>query len=261
MLRISVLYWMGFFVSFDKKSALILCFSLFSFMSSTAFAAEELMWKVRYGGISIGSVWTKSRKGIDDWIDLEAGAKSAKWYQPIYPVDDVFRSIFQLKKGSKYHQAQLKEGSFHQEQLWSFQNEEIDLIWRQKNKGKWKSWRKNHRTKGLVFDPLSAIFALRWVQGEGPWKTKVFNGRKHVTLLAKKGEKQRLKSKILGPVDAFSLELFTDHKGDIEQSGKSVIYLSDDQRRLPIFIQLRSNLGIVEAKLHQVIHSKDNYNK
>ena len=45
------------------------------------------------------------------------------------------------------------------------------------------------------------------------------------------------------------MELRTQHRGDWEQRGRFLVYLTDDERRIPVRFLVRTSIGSIRATL------------
>lgn len=212
-----------------------------------SFVGERLRWEVRYAGIAVGAAWAEARPEGGAVI-LEAGARNAAWYESIYVVDDLVRSTWRPGEGSLRYQTWFREGSFHQDQDMRLEARGIEVWRRQLRDGAWQESTDRYAAAPGAEDPMSALYALRLAEGEGPWRYVVWNGKKALTVVATAGPEETMET-ALGELRARRVSLGVPHDGEVKQKGAFVVWLSADARRLPVRAELDANVGAFRADL------------
>jgi len=218
---------------------------------------ETMRWEIRYMGIMGGWAWSETRSAADGTVQIECGARSAAWYDAIYSIDDKMISTWEPGLGSVRYQTWFREGRFHQDQDMQLVGDDF-TVWRnQERKGEWKETTDAYPGGQRVDDPISAVYSLRGVEGEGPWSWPIFSGKKTWDLQVVPIGRERMKETLLGDVDVVIWDIQTAHEGEVEQRGSLLLYLTDDAQRVPVRMVLRTNLGPVRADLVEYTAASD----
>lgn len=221
------------------------------------FHGERVVWEVRYAGVVAGTAWASSEAGEGGTLVLEGGARNAPWYGKLYSIDDYVKSTWLPGMGSQRYETRFREGGFHQDQDMRLDALGFDVWRKQRIDGEWKEWTKHYTSTPGAEDPISAIHRLRLLQDEAlapteigmGWTFPVFSGDKTWPLLVTVEEKGSLETEALGTVPVRVLELRTMHKGMLEQRGNFRIWLTDDARRIPVKMVVKTNFGAIRVDL------------
>ena len=214
-----------------------------------SFVGERLQWEVQFAGVTGAHLWSTVLDGDGETVLIEAGARSADWYTRLYPVDDFARSTWTPGQGSSRYETRFREGRFHQDQDMRLGADEITVLRRQRFDEGWREWSTPYPAAPGAEDPLSMIYALRRLTGEGPWRYPVFSGDKSWPLEVEVLRRDHLTDTVVGDVDVLVLSLRTLHEGDWEQRGRFVVYVTDDERRIPVRLQIKSSIGSMKVVL------------
>ncbi len=219
--------------------------------------SETVTWAIRYNGVTAGTAWARSEPTADGQVQIEGGAKNAPWYGSIYSIDDWVRSTALSTGGSQRYETRFREGGFQQDQDMRLAGSPFEVWRKQLIKGEWKEWTREYPAHPGAEDPISAILRLRLLKdedraatpfGEG-WTFPVFSGDKTWPLFVQHIGSEAVEVEGMGTVQARILELRTEHKGLLEQRGRFRIWLSEDERRLPVKMVVKSNYGPIRADL------------
>lgn len=215
--------------------------------AATPFDGERLRWMVRFGGVTAGEAWSEARDDVLGTV-FEAGCKNAPWYAPIYTLDDRVWSTLSPERGSLRYQTRFREGGFHQDQDMRLYADRVEVWRRQRVDGTWKEWTDTYGPSPGALDPVAALYALREATGAGPWSWPVWTGKKTVTLTARSRGSTALET-LFGAIEVEILALTVPHKGEVEQEGGFLVYLTRDLRRAPVRAELKANVGSFRADL------------
>ena len=108
----------------------------------------------------------------------------------------------------------------------------------------WREWSNEYPAHFGVHDPVSLIFSMRTLDGEGPWEASVFDGTRTWPVQIKLVEVQHLSDTILGPVDVRVLEASAGNDND-----RIKVTMTNDERSIPIKIQVHAGIGTIRANL------------
>lgn len=211
---------------------------------------ETLRWEIQFAGVSGGEMWCSVEAGAGEAVTIEAGVRSADWYARLYPIDDLVRSTWTPGHGSARYETRFREGRFHQDQDMRLSGDPF-TVWRRQEFAAegWREWEKEYPGRPGVQDPVSAVYALRLLTGEGPWTYPVFSGEETWPLQVEKVAEDHLEDTPVGAVDVLVLSLRTLHEGDWEQQGRFLMYVTDDARRIPVRFIVKTSIGSVRANL------------
>lgn len=204
---------------------------------------ERLRFSLRWMGIEAGSATTSLRREGERWV-IEAQARSARWVDPMYPVDDWMRSEGVPGTGALRYLTRYREGRFQQDQDMRFGPLEVLVDRDQLFADGWHSWTRHYPFVPGTEDPLSAIYHLR-VHTPAVGETRqlpVFNGRRTLPVEAR-GEP--------GPeVDrrpTRKVVVTSARSGDFQ--GSLTLLLSDDEDRVPLQTVIATRAGPVHVNL------------
>ncbi len=210
---------------------------------------EVIRWDIQFAGVTGGQAWCEVLPGEDGAVHIEAYARSAGWYSRIYPIDDFVRSTWTPGHGSSRYETRFREGRFVQDQDMRIAADEIAVARRQKDGDGWRAWDRTYPGVAGVEDPVSAIYAMRTLSGDGPWTYPVFSGKETWPLQLEVIGQEHIEETPLGPVDVQILSLRTLHTGDWEQKGRFLMYVTDDVRRIPVRFVVKTNFGSIRANI------------
>ncbi|MFT4975792.1 MAG: hypothetical protein ACI8S6_001685 [Myxococcota bacterium] len=210
---------------------------------------ELLVWDVRFAGLVGG----QAKAGVTDAPDgayyVDAWLKNADWYSAIYTIDDHSRSTWTPEGGSIRYETRFREGGFEQDQDMRMSADAFSVWRHQKLKDGWREWTTPYDPHPYVEDPVTAIFALRGLEGEGPWSVPVFSGEATWPLEVTVHGREHMDDTPLGAVDVVIYSLQSRHRGEWEQRGRFLVYLTDDTRHIPVRFVIKSTIGAIRADL------------
>lgn len=212
---------------------------------------ETMTWDIHYTGISAATARASTTAGPGGTLAIDTWIKNADWYGSLYTIDDHTRSLWTPGGGSTRHETRYREGGFRQDQDMRLQPEGF-TVWRRqffREDDEWREWTTPYDPHPYVEDPITAIYAIRELDGAGPWRFPVFSGSATWPLDVKTTERTQLTGTPLGDVDVIVYSLQTRHRGEWEQHGRFLVYLTDDERRIPVKIVIKSSIGAIRADL------------
>lgn len=214
-----------------------------------AFEGEYLRWEIKYMGVTGGfaEAWTEA--GEDGRLVTTGIAQNAPWYAKIYTLDDRVRSTWDPAGGSSAYDTWFREGKFQQDQEMRLGADAITVQDRILREDGWKEWQHEYPAHPGAEDPVSAFFRLRMMDLATAQRFPVFSGKRTWTLEVVPRKTERLKTAAFGPVDTQLVELRTAHEGDLEQKGRFLLWVTDDARRVPVRMVVKTNLGPIRADL------------
>lgn len=214
---------------------------------------ERLEYQISYGIFDVGRSVMEVVKNDDGTVSIITRARSEGWVDDIYPVDDyaeaVVESFDSLRPVSYLLKTREGDGRKHREV--TFDHETHKATYRDILKGK----EKLYDIPEVVFDPLSAFFFTRrlaLVPGESQ-VIPMFDSKKvwsmDVAVIKRK--------KIKVPAGKFKTVLISPKmksEGIFSRKGDMYIYVTDDERRIPVLIKSKVLIGSVKVKLTGVTY-------
>jgi hypothetical protein len=223
-----------------------------SFASEPFGPGEHIRWSVTYMTVTAGQAWVEVHAADGGALEIRGGARNADWYGRFYSIDDLVVSLWDPRgPGSLRYTTRFREGDFHQDQAMEIAADGIRVERCQRFSEGWRSWVDVYQGPGgPVEDPTTAFFRIRLLpllSGER-YTFPVFSGRETWQLRVEVEPRTRIDT-ALGELQVIPVRLFTKHQGDLEQRGRIVLYLSDDERRVPVRAILQTNVGPIRADI------------
>jgi len=209
---------------------------------------ERMRWDVTYAGMVAGQAWAEVKVDGGTLL-LSGGAKNADWYEPFYKIDDWVQSTWVPGQGSLRYETRFREGRFHQDQDMRFEESGIEVARRQLKSEGWKEWTTPYPPAPGVEDPVSALYAMRALEGDGPWTLQVFSGKKSWPLSIEPVERATIDTIFGKDTPVRVVELKSLHEGDVKQRGRFFVTLTDDERRIPVRAVIKTNIRSIKADL------------
>ena len=119
----------------------------------------------------------------------------------------------------------------------------------------WQSWSNTYPQFKNLEDPVSVLYQVRQRLPEGQKTFYAFSGKDKTALYVRPTKKIVLNHPILGEVEAQQYNLFSSHRGEVEQRGNMSMAFTTDDRRIPLYATLRSNIGTIRADLTKAVFS------
>jgi hypothetical protein len=209
---------------------------------------ETFQYRLTWNGIRAGTAWLGIKKEGSQ-IKIFSKVRSADFISLFYEVNDVVESILEPVDGlypgrPHYYRIKLKEGRHRRDKEVVF-NAKTALY-----RDNIKKETKEFPIPDVVFDPLSAFFSVRFSHlevGRSIFIT-VFDSKKvwDVEVQVLKKETVELKK---GPVNTILIKPLMQSEGIFYRKGEIFIWLTDDERRLPVMLKTKVLIGSVVAEI------------
>ncbi len=234
------------------KSLLTLCIAASPlYADGNAFSVgEKLDFKVYFEFI-LGGYSTMSVTSIDT-IDghpcykLVSTAKSTKMVDTFYKVRDKVESWRDVEGGfTRLYGKHLREGSYESDKIVVYKPEEDMVILRHSSRPA-----DTFRVKGYVQDVLSALYDVRNRKLE-PGKSvfvDVHDIDKRYDLEVKVLKREKVKVPA-GKFKCLVIEPLLQSSGIFRKEGQLQVWVTDDQRHMPVMMKSKLYFGAVYAKL------------
>lgn len=242
-----------------KKSivfSFLFCFIIFEFFMHTTDAApfqvpEILNYDLTWAGIKAGEASLEIRENADG-TKITSTAKSAKWVSVFYTVNDIVESRLLKDQNSRVvglpmnYRLNIREGRHrkNKEVIFDHRNAKIIYIDYLDNE------RKEFDLASPVFDPISSFYYLRTLNlevGKSVYVT-IFDSKKiwNVEVQVLKKEKIEVPA---GQFNTILVKPLMKSEGIFNRKGEIYIWLTDDEKRVPVMLKTKIKIGSVNASL------------
>ncbi|MGI6655486.1 MAG: DUF3108 domain-containing protein [Desulfobulbus sp.] len=210
---------------------------------------ERLHYAVSWsGGVKIGDVYLAILP--QEQPDTHLIQARVRDYGPLtvfYPVNDTFRCVVggEMKLPTRYEVEQ-KEGYGREISRLTLYNQDTHLVRYRKNKEAFQEF----QLDGMVYNEFASFIITRALNFNRNNEIVVptFADKKRHEVGVTMVERERRPS-VFGDVRTLKVQPRMQFKGLYEKSGETVLWLTDDQCRVPVEIQSRIVIGSLVAKL------------
>lgn len=232
----------------------VLCLILLLPAVSPAFTVpEKLIFDLSWTGVKAG---TAVLEAVDEkeTIRLISTANSAAWVSVFYTVDDRVDSVLAKGKSQVFigqtrnFRLKIREGKHRRDKEIVFDHSRhtalyIDHLDKDRE-------RKEQTVHENVFDPLSVLYYVRTLKLEvgKPAYVDIFDSSKLWNVEVQVLRKEKI-STILGEVETIVIKPLMRSEGIFNRKGEMLIWLTDDQKRIPVKMQTKVAVGSITATL------------
>ena len=234
--------------------AYVICMILLSPALSSAFSApEKLIFDLTWTGVKAG---TAVLEVVDekDTLRVISTANSARWVSVFYTVDDRVEAVLSKGKSqnfvgqSKNYRIKIREGKHRRDKEIVFDHVRhtalfIDHLAKDKD-------RKEYPVNDNVFDPLSVLYYVRTMKleiGKSVF-VDVFDSKKLWNVEVQVLRKEKINT-ILGEVETIVIKPLMKSEGIFNRKGEILIWLTDDQKKIPVKMHTKVVVGAITATL------------
>lgn len=207
---------------------------------------EVLDFQLKYSKLSVGRARLELGEVEDHRghrsLSILSRAKSAKWMDSVYKVRDEVKSIMDLDRlRSLQFSKRLREGKYRADMSADFLHEES--IARYDDGSEEALLPGSH-------DILTAMLYVRSFPLEPGMllHIPIHDGKKSYPLRVAVVDRERVETG-MGEFDCLVLEPSLESGGLFKSEGRMLIYLSDDERRLPIKLKAKAPVGAFTSEL------------
>lgn len=228
--------------------------AILMFLTMPAFGydiPEKLIFDISWTGIKAGTA-TQEATSDGTTVRLVSTAKSADWLKVFFPVDDRTESILPKTKGGahfgppKIYREIINEGSTHRDKEVRF------------NHPKKQALVIDHRNKkqtvkeitDTTYDTLSSYYLTRGAKLE-PGKSlffDIFDGKRLWNTEVQVLRREKITTK-LGTFNTVVVKPLLQHEGVFNKKGEIHIWLTDDEKHIPVKMQTKVKIGSIVAVL------------
>ena len=223
--------------------------TIFRFIENNAFdVGEKLKFLIRYGPIKAGT----AIMSIPDTVHVNgfpcyrivSEAFSNKFFSTFYRVHDVAESHTDMKGIFSWHfEKHLREGKFKADRYVDFDHFNHVAV-----RGK-----DSLAVPSFVQDVISALYYIRTQELKVGHSISVdnYSDNKLYPLEVKVHKKERLKVRA-GRFDCIVVEPILKAAGIFEHKGRLWVWLTDDERRVPVMMKSKIIIGSIVAELEKM---------
>jgi len=239
-----------------KNMLLLLCVSLWlSTVLACADASaltipEKLVYDLTWTGIKAGTA-TQEIVAENGNIKITSIARSADWITVFFPVDDRIVSILTTNPESKLGQSKsyslkTREGNHRRDRDVQFNHAKGIAYYKDNINGE----KRELPITAATLDTLSSFYFVRTLKlevGKSVFLTILDNLKIwHVEVQVLRKEKIKTS---LGTFDTIVIKPLMQSEGIIDRKGEMLIWLTDDNRLLPVKMKTKVKIGSVTATL------------
>jgi hypothetical protein len=214
---------------------------------------EKLTYAVSWNAVNLGNaeLETKNLKDISGRKAYNAFlcVTTNPFLSSLFDLNAVFESLFDEESKSSFEfKSKIKQNGQTREELIIFNP--IEQTYELQISGQVK----RGTTASHTQDILTAVYSIRSLalkQGD-IYYLKVHSGETSYPLTIKVLRKEKIKIK-LGEFNCFVIEPSLDgNSKELGLSGRMLIWIADDKRRLPCYFKLDNQIGLIIAELESV---------
>lgn len=236
--------------------SLIICIAVLvghlSISPAAAFTIpEKLVYDLTWTGVKAG---TATLEVVNDKETLRviSTANSANWVSVFYKVEDRVETVLAKGKSDIFvalpqnYRLKLREGRHRRDKevIYDHAQKKATFIDHLDND------RKEFAISGHTFDPLSVLYYVRTLKLEVGRSVymDIFDSKKLWNVEVQVLRKERISS-ILGEVDTLVVKPLMKSEGIFNRKGDMLIWITDDQKKLPVRMQTKVAVGSITATL------------
>jgi hypothetical protein len=237
---------------FFLLSCLVILSGILSANPASAFSIpERLVYDLTWTGVKAGTA-TLEVVNDRDMIRIISTANSAPWVSVFYRVEDRVETVLAKGKSAIFmaqpqnYRLRIREGRHRRDK---------EVVFNQPGKKAVFIDHLDNETKEFtihenVFDPLSVLYYVRTMKLEvgKPVFVDILDSKKLWNVEVQVLRKERI-STVLGDVDTVVVKPLMKSEGIFNRKGDMLIWLTDDQKRIPVRMQTKVAVGSITAVL------------
>jgi hypothetical protein len=219
---------------------------------------EELIFDLSYGFITAGSSSIKLNETVYndsiDCLEVVSISKTNSFFDRIFKVRDRIDSIWDPQQNHSYKFSKnLREGSYRQQRIHYYYPEQNLTVYMKKDKKATKFSTESFEIPDNTHDILSAFYWARsqdFAVGDSLSTNVTVDGKSYrAGLLVLRTETI---DSIFGEQECLVVEPVLAGDSIFKQTGKILIWLSNDERKIPLKIESKIVFGSFKAILQEV---------
>jgi len=218
-------------------------------IAGNALAGQSFEYDLKWGFVLAGhSVLESTDAKADSFARVESSAISADWMKSIYPVRDYIRAeLDDLQDFYPFnYRIQTAEGRHRKDREVRFDRNNGKAVYVDHLKGTEKEYEIPER----VHDPLSAFFKIKGMTLEvgKPVFITMFDSKRVWNVEVKVHKKETI-TVPAGTFDTVKIQPIMKSEGIFNSKGDIYIWLTDDERRIPVKVRSEILIGNITALL------------
>jgi hypothetical protein len=219
--------------------------------SAKAFGVpEKLVYDLTWTGIKAG---TAVQEIVSDGNETRiiSTARSADWITVFFPVEDRIETVLSGSSPSriglpKVHRLKIREGSHRRDKEMHFDQSKGMVRYMDNLNGD----RRVIPVPANTYDTLSSFYFIRTLKLEvgKPVFLSIIDNMKVWNVEVQVLRKEKIKTK-LGSFDTIVIKPLMKSEGIMDRKGEMLIWLTDDQRLLPVKMKTKVKVGSITATL------------
>ncbi|MCQ2092730.1 MAG: DUF3108 domain-containing protein [Fibrobacter sp.] len=248
-----------------RSFLLVLCFVVFCFagepnlpeVKAPWMKGERLEFNLSWGPITAGTATLEVKPSTDGKTEFYTMAHDKGAFKRIYPVaDTIYTRVRNKGLMTEVFRKTLHEGSYHNKSVIRF-DRKGEKAWLSDTVFTDDKVRKVKRSadtvvaiQGMEHSIMSAFYLVRTMPLTvgGTSRFSAVSGKKRYELKVVTHGREKMKT-ILGEVNTVKVEPVLDGDGIFVSKGRIFIWLTDDDRRIPVLMECEIALGSIKAKL------------
>lgn len=234
-----------------------ICLSLLSLLillvpnvGHTQRVPEKLVYELSWTGVKVGTA-TQEITQQGETRRIVSTARSNDWLSVFFPVEDLIESTLSVTGApfpglTRQHRIRMKEGKHSRDRETLFDQDQKVAHYIDHLSGE----RKDVPLAPLTFDAYASFYYVRYLPLEVGKRVSVhvFYGKEAENLEVQVLRKEKIKT-VFGKVNTIVIKPMVKSKGVFEGKGEVQIWLTDDERRIPVKAQTKVTVGSVTANL------------
>lgn len=211
---------------------------------------EKLVYELSWTGVKVGTA-TQSITEEGKTRRIVSTARSNDWLSVFFPVEDIIESTLSSVGApfpgmTRQHRIRMNEGKHRRDRETIFDQENRMAHYIDHLSGE----KKDVPLPPLTFDTYASFYYVRHLPLEVGKRVSVniFYGKEAERIEVQVLRKEKLKT-VLGKVNTIVIKPMVKSKGVFEGKGSVQIWLTDDERRIPVKAQTKVTVGSVIATL------------
>jgi hypothetical protein len=230
----------------------VLLLGLFYALPLSAFTIpERLEFEISYAGITAGhAVQEVTQNGSE--VNIVSTARSADWLKFFFPVDDRIESV--LLPGSstqkigvpRFYRENIKEGRTRRHKEAVFDRKKLEVVTTDFR----ASTTTSKAITPLTYDTLSSFYYFRMVPLKvgNTYFIDIFDCKKLWNTEVKVLRREEVTTP-LGKFKTVVIKPVLKSEGIFSRTGDMFIWLTDDERRIPVLMKSKVKVGSISATL------------
>lgn len=233
---------------------LLTLFFIFNFFIPGAFCfniPEKLVYDLTWTGLKAGTS-TLEIADINGSTKIISTARSADWVSVFYTVDDRIEAVLAKAQSSSViglpqsYRVKIREGRHRRDKEAIFDHVKHKVVFINHLEDE----KIDMTVQDNIFDPLSSFFYVRTLKLEAGKSVfvDIFDSKKVWNVEVQVLRKEKIRTK-LGSFDAIVIKPLMKSEGIFSRKGDIYIWLTDDEKHIPVKMQTKVAVGKVTATL------------